>query len=1334
MNKVSFFNAFSAMCDAVRGKMRASSRDVARRVSAMATKKFAALCVAAMCFSGTVWANTAAEIAAIINGKASPNITASVTGNTVRIIDGLPGGLTAVPVQNENFLSFSINAGVTVRWEATLAGQPSNEFALIYISGGTGTFSMQSGSIRNTGSGRVILNNSSGTINISGGTVETGSGTAIVNVSSGNINISGNAALNTTGGTAIYNFSSGTIQVSGGTVNALISHFNTNAIRNESTGTIRVSGGTVSMTAGTSYVQNALHTINNNSSGVVEVTGGEVSVIEGSAIYNNSSGRINISGGTIRTITNTRQNTAIYNANNSGTISISGNAIITSANNHPTILMDRGTIDINGGTVENTGDGQAIRIRDFWTWGANFSITVNIRNGSVRATNGNAIVDASESRDIVTINIMGGAISAGGNAIQSGKNLNISGGTVSVSGEYAAVYVSDGAVKITGGTISGVSYAVYNESPVMLDFGGNPTINGRIYTSSQRFRVLRDGADRFNPGTKVFTLDFPATQYATSTLAVMNGGLVNGTDFLNNFRLFNTDYILTMQGANLGMRETDPVVTVGAQNNALAAGTQGTVTFPITTVKIANGTYTATVANLPSGVSVQGQVTINNNVGTLTLSGNASTIANVYNTLRLTINGVQSNPFTLTIISANVGAQSNPISAGLFGNATFPVTTSYIANGQRGTVQWFSNAAGTAPSSAPTGVSASVSNVSNNSSTVSISTQMTATAGVYYFRFSYEGAQSNVATLTIKSVTIGAQNGTICGGTDGSAMFSVTTAQIATGQSGTVQWTSNTPTGVTATVTNVAGNGSATVTMNTTAEAIAGTYNFRVIIDGVQSVGTSFTVSAKSVTVGAQNGAINAGIASSATYTITTACISNNATGSISWFSNAAGTTPASAPTGITSSISNVSNNSSNLTLDAATTAVAGTYWFRVTIDDVQSNVGTYTVKRVSVAEQNGIIYAGTAGSATFAVTTGNITNLWQQPVTVQWFSNAEGTTSVSAPSGISHTVTYVLNNSATVTMTATTATANWQQSQRIRYFRVTIDGVQSAVATLTISAPKTVSVARQEGIVYEGTVGSATYAITTTSIANGRAGSVRWFSNPAGTTATTPPTGISASISSVSNNAATVTINATTTAAQGTRWFKVTIDGVESAVATLIVSPFVAVTNITALPTAATVGIPLTLTGSVVPSNATNKNIVWSVQSAGTTGATIVNGNILNTTATGTVNVRATISNGVREGVNYTQYFIIVVNSGSGSGSGNNLTTATPELNTSTPLRAWTHDGFLHVSGLEVGEVWSVYTVSGALIYRETASNNEAKIAIVAQGVYIIQSGERTVRVVVSC
>ena len=87
----------------------------------------------------------------------------------------------------------------------------------------------------------------------------------------------------------------------------------------------------------------------------------------------------------------------------------------------------------------------------------------------------------------------------------------------------------------------------------------------------------------------------------------------------------------------------------------------------------------------------------------------------------------------------------------------------------------------------------------------------------------------------------------------------------------------------------------------------------------------------------------------------------------------------------------------------------------------------------------------------------------------------------------------------------------------------------------------------------------------------------------------------------------------------------------------------FIAVTDIINLPLEATVGTPLTLTGTVVPSDATNKTITWSVVSAGTTGATI-SGKTFKATAGGIATVRATIINGLAVGSNFKKEFDINV------------------------------------------------------------------------------------------
>jgi endo-1,4-beta-xylanase len=98
----------------------------------------------------------------------------------------------------------------------------------------------------------------------------------------------------------------------------------------------------------------------------------------------------------------------------------------------------------------------------------------------------------------------------------------------------------------------------------------------------------------------------------------------------------------------------------------------------------------------------------------------------------------------------------------------------------------------------------------------------------------------------------------------------------------------------------------------------------------------------------------------------------------------------------------------------------------------------------------------------------------------------------------------------------------------------------------------------------------------------------------------------------------------------------------------TITVKPaYVAVTNVSDVPTSATAGTDLTLTGTVTPSNATNRTLDWMISSIGTTGASIVNGNKLHTLKAGTVKVYAVVLNGNKGntyGDHYYKEFTITV------------------------------------------------------------------------------------------
>ena len=189
-------------------------------------------------------------------------------------------------------------------------------------------------------------------------------------------------------------------------------------------------------------------------------------------------------------------------------------------------------------------------------------------------------------------------------------------------------------------------------------------------------------------------------------------------------------------------------------------------------------------------------------------------------------------------------------------------------------------------------------------------------------------------------------------------------------------------------------------------------------------------------------------------------------------------------------------------------------------------------------------------------------------------------------------------------------------------------------------------------------------------------------------------------------------------------------INGCDSIVY-LTLSYYCPVSNITDVPASATVNVPLVLTGTVEPSNATNQNIVWSIVNAGTTNAEI-NDNTFFATSKGTAVVRASIANGTAIGTDYTEDFLINV------GNVGIAETQADRINI-YPNPA---QGTLYVISAEAVEQVSVHDVSGKILLQTSAtamghtpslSNNvgtsneietplSMDISTLANGIYLIK------------
>lgn len=168
----------------------------------------------------------------------------------------------------------------------------------------------------------------------------------------------------------------------------------------------------------------------------------------------------------------------------------------------------------------------------------------------------------------------------------------------------------------------------------------------------------------------------------------------------------------------------------------------------------------------------------------------------------------------------------------------------------------------------------------------------------------------------------------------------------------------------------------------------------------------------------------------------------------------------------------------------------------------------------------------------------------------------------------------------------------------------------------------------------------------------------------------------------------------------------------------------FVPVTNITGVPASATVGVPLTLTGTVIPSNATNQTITWNLQSIGTTFATI-SGNTLNTAAAGTVIVSATVINGASPTTAFVQNFSITVNApnGGGAGPGVTVTSVTVAPNPVSVSAGTTQSFTALVAGTNNPPQQVTWSLSG---------NNSIGTIISATGVLTVAGNESAASIIV--
>ena len=144
--------------------------------------------------------------------------------------------------------------------------------------------------------------------------------------------------------------------------------------------------------------------------------------------------------------------------------------------------------------------------------------------------------------------------------------------------------------------------------------------------------------------------------------------------------------------------------------------------------------------------------------------------------------------------------------------------------------------------------------------------------------------------------------------------------------------------------------------------------------------------------------------------------------------------------------------------------------------------------------------------------------------------------------------------------------------------------------------------------------------------------GTITCYTSAAATTTTAAPAGVTAIVDKSLLGATTLDFETTAAAKAGTYWFKLTYDGVESDVVTLVIAPAaVSVTGISITPSTAVsieVGQTVQLTATVAPSNATNKDVSWS--SSVNAVATVSSTGLVTAVSEGTIYIRARVDGSI--------------------------------------------------------------------------------------------------------
>ena len=628
----------------------------------------------------------------------------------------------------------------------------------IYVKKG-GNLYINGGTITNNKSGNNVITNE-GTTSITGGTVSLSNSsgyvinnltTGIVNISSGTISNSISDSIGSNYIYAIYNSGNGEINIKGGTIDVITDEYRIYAygIYNNSSGTVNMTNGIINISS-----RRLSCGIYNSSNGIINMIGGTLNSNEGEDSYGiySTSGTVNIGKSDI-TINTENPNilgttNGIYTSEDcilniyDGIIKGEETAIsgdITSLEEQSEIVIGEETISNRTyetiflvkvdspiasvdstqyyslkEALDNINGAETIQILRTGTVGQPINIPSD-KNVNIDL-NGNTLNMYTQFENNGTLNITD--LSSSGSGILTGYkdrlinnngNLTLSGGTISGI-TYGIYNNSNGTTKITGGTLSDNKYAIYNSSSNGIVNVTNGTITGNtygvfnyngttnvstgneygVYNSSGTTNVTNGiiNANTYGIYNNSGTTNISNLTITGNTTEVVNGGtgttnILSGNIISNTIAVTNTlSGRVNIGSQDLAVDKENPVIQ-GEQYGIANTGT-GSIAFYDGIVKGKEGSIQGYYLYTETGYIAQTNVVDGYYCDTLALSGTVTTVAKIgdieYTNLQSAINACTSDtPTTITLVNSINSTQMFTIEEGQ--NVIIDLNGSTIATG-----------------------------------------------------------------------------------------------------------------------------------------------------------------------------------------------------------------------------------------------------------------------------------------------------------------------------------------------------------------------------------------------------------------------------------------------------------------------------------------------------------------------------------------------------------------------------------------------------------------------------------------------------------------------------